>query len=73
MLTRDLGDCRWGNYTGLGDYYLPLGEIRELPSESPWDAVYIRGLQIHSRQRGRQWERSLRSMYLDRGQQGKLT
>ena len=65
MLTRDLGELSIGDLYGLGDYYLPLGEIRELPVESPWDAVYIRGLQSIRDTGDVQWERSLRSMYLE--------
>jgi membrane protein len=66
MLTRDLGELSIGELYGLGDYYLPLGEIPELPAESPWDEVFIRGLQAIRDTGDVQWERSLRSMYLEK-------
>jgi len=65
MLTRDLGELSIGELYGLGNYYLPLGELQELPVESPWDYVYIRGLQAIRDTGDIQWERSLRSMYLE--------
>jgi len=69
MLTRDLGEMSIGELYALGDYYLPLGEIGELPAESSWDAVFIGGLQ-HIRDSGDiQWDRSLRSMYLEEDKQ----
>ncbi|MFC1690016.1 YihY family inner membrane protein [Pseudomonadota bacterium] len=65
MLTRDLGELSIGELYNLGNYYLPLGEIDKLPSSSPWDENFIEGLQ-HIRDSGDiQWERSLRSLYLD--------
>lgn len=65
MLTRDLGELSIGELYGLGDYYLPLDELGKLPSESPWDEVFISGL--HRIREGGEidWERSLRSMYLE--------
>ncbi|MDH3789725.1 MAG: YihY/virulence factor BrkB family protein, partial [Xanthomonadales bacterium] len=64
MLTRDLGDLSIGELYRLGDYYLPLGEIDELPVSSPWDEIFIAGLR-HIRDSGDvHWERTLRSMFL---------
>jgi membrane protein len=64
MLTRDLGDLSIGELYRLGDYYLPLGEIDELPVSSPWDEIFIAGLQ-HIRDSGDvHWDRTLRSMFL---------
>lgn len=70
MLTRDLGELSIGELYGLGDYYLPLDEIQKLPSESPWDEVYIKGLQSIRESGDIEWERSLRSMYLDKNKKG---
>jgi membrane protein len=66
MLTRDLGDLSIGELYGLGDYYLPLSEIQDLPTESPWDDVFIGGLQAIRDSGDIEWERSLRSMYLEK-------
>ena len=64
MLTRDLGELSIGELYGLGDYYLPLSEIQDLPTESPWDEVFISGLQAIRDSGDIEWERTLRSMYL---------
>jgi membrane protein len=64
LLTRDLEELSLGKLYNYGHYYLPLGEIGELPQETEWDRVYIDVLR-HVREHGKtQWERSLRSMYL---------
>jgi membrane protein len=64
LLTRDLEELSLGELYNYGHYYLPLGEIGELPQETQWDRVYIDVLR-HLREHGKtQWERSLRSMYL---------
>lgn len=65
MLSRDLGDLSIEELYQRGDYYLPLGEIAQLPVESPWDEVFVRGLQNIRHSGDVQWERSLRSMYLE--------
>jgi membrane protein len=65
MLTRDLGELSIGELYNRGNYYLPLGEIPELPAESPWDEVFINGLQKVRSGGDAQWEKPLRSMYLE--------
>ena len=63
LLTRDLEELSLGELYNYGHYYLPLGEIGELPQETEWDRVYIDVLR-HVHKHGRtEWERSLRSMY----------
>lgn len=72
MLTRDLGELSIGELYSFGDYYLPLGEIEKLPNETHWDEVFVKGLQ-HIRESGDiEGKRSLRSMYLEKKQKGKL-
>jgi membrane protein len=66
MLTRDLGELSIGELYSYGDYYLPLGEIEKLPNESSWDEGYINGLQTIREKGDMEWERSLRSMYLNK-------
>jgi membrane protein len=70
LLTRDLEELSLGKLYNYGHYYLPLGEIGELPQETEWDRVYIDVLR-HVREHGKtQWERSLRSMYLAGNKEG---
>jgi len=65
MLTRDIAELSLGELYARGDYYLPLGEITKLPLESEWDRAFVDSLE-HIRERGEMdWDRSLRSMYLD--------
>jgi membrane protein len=64
MLARDIEELSLGELYACGDYYLPLGEIENLPLELEWDRVFVDSLQ-KVRERGEmQWDRSLRSMYL---------
>ena len=52
------------NLYSLGNYYLPLGELKKLPQETAWDREYVDCLQqIHEAGRA-YWDRSLRSMYV---------
>jgi membrane protein len=70
MLARDLEELSLGELYNHGDYYLPLGEIEELPQETEWDRVFVGSLQ-RIRERGEtEWERSLRSMYLAENKKG---
>jgi len=65
MLTRDIAELSLGELYARGDYYLPLGEITKLPLEAEWDRAFVDSLE-HIRERGEMdWDRSLRSMYLD--------
>jgi membrane protein len=70
ILARDLEELSLGGLYNHGDYYLPLGEIEELPQETEWDRVFVGSLQ-RIRERGEtEWERSLRSMYLAENKKG---
>lgn len=66
LLSRDLGELSIGELYGLGNSYLPLGEIENLPNETKWDEVFVDGLQAVREKGGMEWERSLRSMYLEK-------
>jgi membrane protein len=64
MLTRDLEDLTLGELYRRGDYYLPLGEMDQLPRKTAWDRAFVSSL-AQIRKRGEsEWKRSLRSMYL---------
>jgi membrane protein len=65
MLVRDLAELSLGELYTRGDYYLPLGEITKLPTESQWDRVFVASLQNIRERSEVVWDRSLRSMYLD--------
>jgi membrane protein len=65
MLVRDLAELSLGELYTRGDYYLPLGEITKLPTESQWDRVFVASLQNIRKRSEVVWDRSLRSMYLD--------
>jgi membrane protein len=70
MLARDIEELSLGDLYSNGNYYLPLGEIDELPDDSPRDHAYIDSL-AHMLKHGRvAWDRSLRSMYRSPGNQG---
>ena len=63
LLARDLEELSLGDLYGMGDYYLPLGELDQLPRDNGWDQAFVAGL-MHIRKHGQvEWERSLRSMY----------
>ena len=64
MLSRDLEEFSLGDLYSMGDFYLPLEEIEQLPRETGWDQAFVACL-THIRKHGQvEWERSLRSMYL---------
>ena len=46
LLCRDLDDVSLLDLYRAGEYYLPLGETLEVPSESPWDAVFFRSVAL---------------------------
>jgi membrane protein len=63
FLTRDLEDMTLGDLYSHGDYFLPLGQADEIPSETSWDDEFVSSLN-HIRKNGESaWTRSLRSMY----------
>jgi len=63
MLSRDIELFSLGDLYSRGDYYLPLGEIDQLPCESGWDRAFVAGLK-HIRRHGQaEWDQSLRNMY----------
>ena len=69
MLARDIEDLSLGDFYRQGDYYLPLGDLENLPVESERDQVFVDSL-LHIRERGEtEWDRSLRSLYLDSGKE----
>jgi membrane protein len=69
MLARDIEDLSLGDFYRQGDYYLPLGDLENLPVESERDQVFVDSLR-HIRERGEtEWDRSLRSLYLDSGKE----
>jgi len=66
MLVRDIAELSLGELYTRGDYYLPLGEITKLPTESQWDRVFVGSLQNIREHSVVVWDRSLRNMYLDK-------
>jgi membrane protein len=64
LLSRDLEDVTLGNLYEYGDYFLPLGDIAQLPVESDWDRSYIACLKEVYEQSHSSWERPLRHMYM---------
>jgi membrane protein len=65
MLVRDIAELSLGELYSRGDYYLPLGEITKLPTESHWDRVFVDSLENFRERSEMEWDRSLRSMYLE--------
>ena len=63
LLARDLEELSLGDLYGMGDFYLPLGEMDQLPRDTRWDQAFVACL-THIRKHGQvEWQRSLRSMY----------
>jgi membrane protein len=63
LLARDLEELSLGDLYGMGDFYLPLGELDQLPRDTRWDQAFVACL-THIRKHGQvEWQRSLRSMY----------
>jgi len=73
ILTRDIAELSLGELYTRGDYYLPLGEITKLPTESQWDRVFVASLQNIRERSEVVWDRSLRSMYLDNSKERNTT
>jgi membrane protein len=65
LLARDLVSLSLGELYLLGDYYLPLGEIDKLPSESAWDRAYVAALELIQRQSKGVWDKPLKDLYAD--------
>jgi membrane protein len=63
LLARDLGALTLGGLYVLGDYYLPVAEIEELPQASAWDRSYVAALELIRRQGEGVWGRSLKELY----------
>jgi len=70
MLSRDLEDLSLADLYRFGDFYLPLGEIDELPVESDVDRAYISCLEQLRSNGVEKWEQSLKSMYKANGTDG---
>lgn len=71
MLARDIEDLSLGDFYRQGDYYLPLGDLEKLPVESERDQAFVDCLR-HIRKHGeKEWDRSLRSLYLGSNREAK--
>jgi len=70
FLTRDLEDMTLGELYSHGDYFLPLGQTRDLPRETGWDNAFTSSLEQIRQHGEKEWDRSLRRMYLSAEQQG---
>ena len=48
ILARDLDDVSLGQLYHCGNYYLPLAEENELPTDSDWDQTFVQSLaEVH--------------------------
>jgi membrane protein len=65
LLARDLGSLSLGGLYLLGDYYLPLGEIGQLPRDTPWDRAYIAALERIRHQSDGMWDQPLKNLCAD--------
>jgi len=65
LLARDLGSLSLGGLYQLGDYYLPLGEISQLPRDSGWDGAYIAALERIRQNSQSVWDQPLKNLYSD--------
>jgi len=61
LLCRDLESLRLLDLYRAGEYYLPLGETPEIPSNSEWDAVFISAITLD----GGNMHRTLKEMYTE--------
>lgn len=59
LLCRDLESVSLLDLYGAGEYYLPLGESPEIPSESIWDEAFFRSVSLD----GIDLQQSLKNMY----------
>jgi len=65
LLARDFSSLSLGHLYQLGDYYLPLGEIGQLPRDSGWDRAYIAALQLIRQESRGVWDQPLEDLYSD--------
>jgi len=65
LLLRDLDTLSLGDLYRLGDYYLPLADVEELPKHSDWDRRYIAALDQMRRQSEAIWTQPLRQFFAD--------
>ena len=70
LLSRDLDELSLGELYSHGNYFLPLGDIEQLPQETDWDRNFVNCLQQIRESGEVDWERSLRSMYLAKEKEG---
>jgi membrane protein len=63
MLARDLDDLSLGRLYQLGDYYLPVAEVADLPRDSVWDQSLAECLEQVRNNAKHAWDRPLRSLY----------
>ena len=59
LLCRDLHTVSLLDLYHAGEYYLPVGEKLEVPSESEWDPVFFRSISVHELN----MQQSLKAMY----------
>ena len=65
LLARDFSSLSLGDLYQLGGYYLPLGEIGQLPRDSAWDRAYIAALQLIREESHGVWDQPLEDLYSD--------
>ena len=63
LLCRDLDTVSLLDLYQAGEYYLPVGEQLEIPSESEWDPVFFRSISEHDLN----MQQSLKTMYTQTG------
>jgi hypothetical protein len=59
LLCRDLDSVSLLDLYQAGKFYLPVGEILEIPSHTEWDAVFFKAIS----EREMNMQQSLKSMY----------
>jgi membrane protein len=67
ILARDLEEVTLGALYHCGNYYLPLAEEEELPLDCQWDRSFIAALATIHEKGEAVLNRSLRDMYLEKG------
>jgi len=65
LLARDFSSLSLGDLYQLGGYYLPLGEIGQLPRDSAWDRAYIAALQLIREESHGVWDQPLEDLDSD--------
>ena len=63
LLARDLDSISLGGLYLLGDYYLPVGEIKRLPQDSDWDRAYVAALELIRQQSSGVWDQPLKGLF----------